>query len=49
VRTRPVYFAGFDDDLRLPGWRVQRVVSDYYFVYRLTKVRTRPESEHRPE
>jgi hypothetical protein len=37
VRTRPVYFVGFEDDLALPGWRLQKVKSGDYYAYRLSK------------
>jgi hypothetical protein len=37
IRRRPVYFVGFDGNLRLPGWRLRRVKSGDYFAYRLTK------------
>ncbi len=35
LRTRPVYVVSFDDDLRLPGFAVQRVITGYYYEYRL--------------
>jgi hypothetical protein len=37
VRSRPVYFVGFTEDLKLPGWRVRCVKSGAYFAYRLTR------------
>ena len=37
VRSRPVYFVGFEDNLVLPGWHVRRVKSGGYFAYRLSK------------
>jgi hypothetical protein len=37
VHRRPVYFVGFDDQLRLPGWNVRRVKSGTWSAYRLTK------------
>jgi hypothetical protein len=34
---RPLYFVGFDSDLRISGWNVERVKSSTYYAYRLTK------------
>ncbi len=35
LRTRPVYVVSFDDDLRLPGFAVRRVITNYFYEYRL--------------